>query len=167
MRMEDAALLGVLVIIALLGFYIMMRLDRFLDKLQAEADGQDQKASFRIATSCLNAIPAISNALQDFRRQYPDIPCTISVGQERDVIESFNRGEADVAIVDAKSDVEHETQAKWSCYTLNPQPFCMEAEKIELEILGHNPVIQKVLWQGYSGQSLAVNFMHHLCGQIP
>lgn len=167
MGMEDAALLGVFAIIVLFGYVIMARLDRFFGKVRQGDGARRQADRFRIATSCLQAIPAISNALQEFERLYPDVQCRVSVGQEREVIEALERGEADVAIIAADSDAARQTEPQWSCITLNPRPFFTEAGRVEVEALGEPPRGQKALWRGNDTQALAVNFLRQLCGQMP
>ena len=107
MGMEDVVLLGGFAAIAIFGYYIMAKLDNFLDKVRQENEEQAQTTCLNIATSCVNVIPAVSNILKDINHLHPDVHCNLSVGHEQDVIKSFDCGDADVVIISADSDTDH------------------------------------------------------------
>lgn len=165
MGMEDFVLLGSFAAIAIFGYYIMAKLDNFLDSVRQENEEQEQTACFHIATSCFNAIPAVSNILKDINDRYPDVHCNLSVGHEQEVIKSFDSGDVDVAIISADSEAENETMAQWKCITLNPQSVSIDNGIVEVETVEKNPQHQKVLWKSSDNQPLVLNFIHHLCGR--
>lgn len=165
MGMEDFVLLGGFAAIAILGYYIMAKLDNFLDKVRQENEEQAQTTCLNIATSCINVIPAVSNILKDINHLYPYVHCNLSVGHEQEVIKSFDRGDADVVIISADSDVESEILARWKFITLNPQSFSIGNGSVDLKTVEKNTQHQKVLWKDSDNQSLALHFIHQLCGQ--
>lgn len=165
MGMEDVVLLGGFEAIAIFGYYIMAKLDNFLDKVRQENEEQAQTTCLNIATSCVNVIPAVSNILKDINHLYPDVHCNLSVGHEQDVIKSFDCGDADVVIISADSDVESERLARWKCITLNPQSFSINNGIVDVKTVEKSPQHQKVLWKGSDNQSLVLHFIHQLCGQ--
>ena len=148
MGMEDVVLLGGCAAIAIFGYYIMAKLDNFLDKIRQENEEQAQTTCLNIATSCVNVIPAVSNILKDINHLHPDVHCNLSVGHEQDVIKSFDCGDADVVIISADSDVESERLARWKCITLNPQSFSIDNGIVDVKTVEKNPQHQKVLWKG-------------------
>lgn len=165
MGMEDVVLLGGFAAIAIFGYYIMAKLDNFLDKVRQENEKRAQTTSLNIATSCINVIPTVSNILKEINHLYPYVHCNLSVGREQEVINSFDRGDADVVIISADSDVESERLARWKCITLNPQSFSIDNGIVDVKTVEKNPQHQKVLWQGSDNQSLVRHFIHQLCGQ--
>lgn len=167
MGMEDFVLLGSFAAIAIFGYYIMAKLDTFLDKVQQENEEQEQTTCFNIATSCFSAIPTVSNALKDINHLYPDVHCNLSVGHEQEVIKSFDSGDADVAIISADSVAENKTLAQWKCITLNQQPFSIDNGIVEVKSVEESPQHQKVLWKSSDNQPLVLNFIDHLCGRRP
>lgn len=167
MGMEDLALLGGVAAIMVFGYVMAARLDCFLDKVRKERRGQAQTACLNVATSCLDAIPAVSNILKDIRHLDPDVHCRLSVGCEQEVIQSLVRGEADVAIVSADSRAESETLAQWDCVTLAPQSFSADHGIVEVKTIGRKPQHQKILWKSGENPALVRSFLHRLWGQGP
>ena len=165
MGMEDVVLLGGFAAIAIFLYYMMGKLDHFLDKVRQENEEQAQTTCFNIATSCVNIIPAVSNILKDINHLYPDVHCNLSVGSEQEVMKSFDCGDADVVIISADSDVESERLARWKCITLNLQSFSIDNGIVDVKTIEKNPQHQKVLWKGSDNQSLVLHFIHQLCGQ--
>ena len=165
MRMEDFVLLGSFAAIAIFGYCLMARLDDFLDKVRQENKEREQPSCLNIATSCLNAIPAVSNILKDINNLYPNAHCSLSVGHEREVISSFDRGDAHVAIISADFDIENKTPVQWEYIALNPQPFSVDNGIVEIKPVEKNLQRQKILWRSGDNQSLVRYFIHHLCGQ--
>ena len=165
MGMEDLVLLGGFAAIAVLGYYSMARLDRFLDKVRQENEEQEQTTCLNIATSCFSAIPAVSDILKDINHLYPSVHCSLSVGQEQEVIKSFDSGDADVAIISADSETESRTLAQWEWITLDPQSFSIDNGIVEVNTVEEGSQHQKVLWKSCDNASMVIHFVHRLCGQ--
>lgn len=165
MTMEDLVLLGGFAAIAVFGYFIMARWDNFLDKIRQKNEKQEQTACLNIAASCFGAVPAVSNILNDINCRYPNVHCNLSVGNEQEVIESFDNGEADVAIISADSDVQSGTPAQWKYITLTPQPFSVDNGNIEANAVKKTAQHQKVLWKDCGGKAWVVYFIHSLCGR--
>ena len=167
MGMRDLALLGVFAAIAVLGYYVMGRLDRFLHKVVPESEERERAACLHVTTSCFSAIPAVSDILKDIRHSHPDVRCDLYVGREQEVITAFDRGDADVAIVSADSGLKTETVAQWKCATLSPRSFSMDHGMIEVKAVEKNPQHQKVLWKSGERRSTVLRLIDCLCGQRP
>ena len=165
MGMEDIVLLGGFAAIAVFGYFLMARLDHFLDQARQEGNAQEETVHLNIAVSCLAAIPSVSHILEDIRHRYPHVQCSLSVGQDQDVIQSFDGGTADVAIVSAGA--KSEAQAQWVWITLAPQPFCTDRGNIEINTIVQNSQRQKVLWKSDDSRSPVSEFIHQLRRQQP
>lgn len=163
--MEDFFLLGGFVVIAILGYYMMAGLDRFLNQVRQDKEKREKTACLNIATSCLNAIPVVSDIVGDINCSYPNVHCNLSVGHEQEVIRSFTSGDADVAIISADTDVESGTPAQWKCITLKPRSFSMDDGIVKVKAVEKRPQPQKVLWKDCDDKSVVMHFIHCLCGQ--
>ena len=165
MGMEDVILLGGLAAIILFGYYIMAKLDRLFDKVWQENGAPARMASLNVATSCFDAIPAVSDILREINDLEPNVHCRLSVGLEWEVLQSFARGEADVAIISAESDVDRESPVHWNCVTIHPLSLSQEHATVEVRAVARSPQHQRVLWKNSDNQSLVQSFLHHLWGQ--
>ena len=87
MGMEDVILLGGLAAIILFGYYIMAKLDRLFDKVGQENGAPARMASLNVATSCFDAIPAVSDILREINDLEPNVHCRLSVGLEWEVLQ--------------------------------------------------------------------------------
>ena len=167
MRTEDFVLLGAFAAVIIFGYYIMLRLDHFLDKIRRKNEEQEPTSCLHIATSCFNAIPAVSNVLKDIKDLYPNVRCSLSVGHEREVIYSFDSGDTDVAIISADSEIKSGTAAECRRIRLDPQSFSIDNGIVEVNSVEKKAQHQKVLWKSSNNQSLVLSFIHHFCGQRP
>ena len=165
MGMQDVALLGVFAAMAVFGYYVMGRLDPGLGQGPPASEERGRAPGLHVVTSCFTAIPAVSDILKDIRHSYPNVQCNLSVGREQEVITSFDRGDADVAIISADSGLKTETVAQWKCVTLNPRSFSMDHGMIEVKAVEKNPQPQKVLWKSDDSRSIVLRFIDCLCGQ--
>ena len=142
--MDGLILLSALVAFGIFGYYVMARIDRFLECVRKQNGPHETIPPLNIAASSTGAIPAITRVLNDIRDQHPDIQCNLFFGKEQEVIQAFDVGKADVAIVSAEVDCQ--TLAQSDCFTLSPQP-------------------QKVLWRKNGVHCLAPEFIRKFCGQ--
>lgn len=167
MSIEDLALLGGFAATMIFGYYIVSRWGSFLDRNRRQNEERERACCLYIATSCLNAIPAVSGVLKDIKSLYPNARCCLSVGRECEVMRSFERGEADVAIIPVDSDVNSEVSAQWRCVALNSQSFSIDNGGVEVSAIERAPQYRKVLWRSNDDQSLVLQFIDRLSGQRP
>ena len=78
MGMGDFILLAGFAATAIFGYFIMVRLDRFLDKVRQQNEEHERTSCLNIATSCVGAIPAVSSILKDIHHLYPNVHCNLS-----------------------------------------------------------------------------------------
>lgn len=164
MGMEDFVLLGSFAAAAILGYYIMARVDNFLGKVRQKNEEQERTTGLNIATTCFNVIPTGSNILKDINH-LSNVHCNLSVGHEQEVIKPFDGGDADGAIISANSDIKSETLTQRKCIALTPQSFSRENRITKGKPVEKSPQHQKVLWESSDKQSFVLNFVHYLCGQ--
>ena len=161
--MEDLVLLGSFAAIVAFGYYIVSKLDLFMGKTLGEDEMRKERPCFHVVTSSLDAVPSVSTALRDISDRHPDVQCSVSVGQEQEVIESFDAGNADVAIVSA--DAKSRALAQWKCVALSPKPFLVDDGMVAVKFYDNTPQYQKVLWKKDNPRALTLEFVQQLCRQ--
>ena len=160
--MEAFVLLGGFALIAVGGYYVMVKIDLFLDKVRRQNIAQEKMLPFHVATSCFYAIPSITTILNDIGAKYPDMQCDLSFGQEQEVIKAFDTGNADVAIV--SSQAESGVPAQWECVIVNPRPVLMMNGSLPVKTFDQTPRYEKILWKNNGDHFLAAKFVRQFCG---
>lgn len=160
--MKELILLGTFAAIAVFGYYIMSRLDDFLNAVQREHERQDETPHLSIATSNLDTVPEVLRILKDISGRYPEVQCSVSIGQEEEVVQAFHTGSADIAVLPAEA--ASDLQAQWECISLSPQSLFLDDEMVEMKSIQKAPQLQKILWKN-STQLGVSEFLSQLCGQ--
>lgn len=161
--MKEFILLGGFAAIAIFGYYIMSRLDDFLNAAQKENERQEETPYLSIATSSLDAVPEVLHILEEISRRYPEVRCSVSVGQEEEVVQALDAGRADVAVLPAEA--ASGIQAQWECISLDPQSLFLDHGMVEMKPIQKAPQLQKILWKNDHAQLWVSEFLSQLCGQ--
>lgn len=161
--MKELILLGGLAAIAAFGYYIMSRLDGFLNAVQKETERQEEPAYLSVAISSLDAVPEVLRVLKDISGRYPDVRCRVSIGQEEEVVRALHTGSADVAVLPAEA--ASGIQAQWECISIDSQPLFLDHGLVEMKPMQKAPQLQKILWKNKNDYFLISEFLHQLCGQ--
>lgn len=161
--MKELILLGGLAAIAAFGYYIMSRLDDFLNAVQKETERQEEPAYLSVAISSLDAVPEVLRVLKDISGRYPDVRCRVSIGQEEEVVQALHTGSADVAVLPAEA--VSDIQAQWECISLDPQSLFLDHGMVEMQSIQKAPQLQKILWKNDHACFWVSEFLHRLCGQ--
>ena len=143
--MESVFLLGCFIAIGIGGFFLMGKVDIFLNHIKYEdKENRKQTCSLRIAVSDFYTAYFISNSLSGMMEKYPDLQCTLWVGQEDELLHYFNKNEADVIVVSSNvEDSGHPSE------TLTPLTICTQQRKI--------------FWQNDKSHPLVPEFVKQLC----
>ena len=161
--MKELILLGGFAAIAIFGYYIMSRLDDFLNAVQKEAKRQEETPYLSIATSSLDAVPEVLHILEEISLRYPEVRCSIAIGQAEEVVRALDAGSADVAVLPAEA--ASSIQAQWECISLNPQSLFLDHGMVEMKPMQKAPQLQKILWKNDHAQLWVSEFLSQLCGQ--
>lgn len=161
--MKELILLGGFAAIAVFGYYIMSRLDGFLNAVQKETERQEKTPYLSIATSSLDAVPEVLHILEEISLRYPEVRCSISIGQAEEVVRALDAGSADVAVLPAEA--ASSIQAQWECISLNPQSLFLDHGMVEMKPMQKAPQLQKILWKNDHAQLWVSEFLSQLCGQ--
>ena len=163
--MEELVLLGGFAAFGVFGFFVMSKLDRFLEKLRGQNGMQEKASCISVATSNPYVIPSVSTVFQKVGARYPDARCSVSVGREREALRFFDAGDADVAIVSA--DAKSGAAAQWARISLSPPPFYTVDGSVAVKPFETRALEQKVLWKNGALPALTLEFIHQLCRHRP
>lgn len=97
--MEYMILLGGLLVFALVGFWMMGRVDRFLNAARAEQEGRQHAECLKIAASDPCVMQPVFKTVSALKEQHPDLWCELSFGREAEVLGCLSTGNVDVAIL--------------------------------------------------------------------
>ena len=161
--MKALILLGGLAAMAAFGYYIMSRLDGFLNAVEKETERQEEPAYLSVALSSLDAVPEVLHILEEISLRYPEVRCSISIGQAEEVVRALDAGSADVAVLPAEA--ASSIQAQWECISLNPQSLFLDHGMVEMKPMQKAPQLQKILWKNDHAQLWVSEFLSQLCGQ--
>ncbi len=161
--MEELVLVGGFFAIAAFGYYVMTRLDPFLEKIRAGGQKLERTHCLKIATSDPHMIPIISRILGDMSDRYSVVPYTLLVGQEQEILQYFDSGSADVAIV--SPDVESDSLVHRE--PSGPGILPVDRREAELKSIDIGMKHQKVLWNNSGSEALVLEFVQQLCAQKP
>ena len=92
-------MLGGLLVFALVGFWMMGRVDRFLNAARAEQEGRQHAECLKIAASDPCVMQPVFKTVSALKEQHPDLWCELSFGREAEVLGCLSTGNVDVAIL--------------------------------------------------------------------
>ena len=121
--MEGLVLLGGFLGFGLFGYYVVSRLDTFLEALRAGQvpDRREERYHLNVATSSPCAVPVVLGTLRDMEERYPHLRCTLSVGEENELLQALSAGTVDIVIVSAEA--VHDDSVRQRGFAIRPQPF--------------------------------------------
>lgn len=158
--MESVALLGIFIGIAILGYFFVGKVDKLLNCIQEDNEKRKQTYHLRIAASDFYAAYSISNILSDIQEEYPHLQCTLSVGQDDELLECFDKHKADVIVV--SSDIEY-PEHPYKQITLEAHPVQINGQGVTLTPLTAGVQQRKVFWQNSKSHPLVSEFVKQLC----
>ena len=74
-------MLGGLLVFALVGFWMMGRVDRFLNAARAEQEGRQHTECLKIAASDPCVMQPVFKTVSALKEQHPDLWCELSFGR--------------------------------------------------------------------------------------
>lgn len=158
--MENAVLLGCFIVIALLGFFCMKKIDVFLYNMQKETEQRQQTYSLRVAISDLYPAYSVSNTLAEMQERYPDLRYTLSVGQDDELLQYFDENNTDVIIVSPDID---SSKYPCKCASFESCPLKLNECSITLVPISAEKQQRKIFWQNCKSHPLVPEFVNLLC----
>lgn len=163
---EGLVLIGGFLAFAAFGYYAISKLGDFLNQNQADGAGvyalQEEQGELNIAAESLCAMQVGSEVLKDMEKAHPNLHCTLSVGEERELLHALGAGNVDIVILYSKADRNKAIRQRE--VRLQAQPFRNENG---VEITPIHPAMQSqfVVWNDQDCRPFILEFVQKLCGQ--
>ena len=163
---EGLILLGGFLAFAVFGYYVVSRLGDFLDQNQADSeeeyDQQEEQEELNIAAASLCAMQVGSNVLKDMKEEHPNLHCTLSMGEESELLNALRAGNVDIVILYSKA--ERDKAVRQREIILRAQPFINE-DGIKITPIHPARLHQFVAWNNHDRRPFVTEFVQKLCGQ--
>lgn len=163
---EELVLLGGFLAFAAFGYYAVSKLGDFLDQNQADQDAeydqQEEQGELNIAAASPWAMHVGANVLKDMKKEHPYLHCTLSMGEEPELLHALGAGDVDIVILYSKA--EQNKAVRQRKVTLPAQPFINEDG---VKITPIHPAMQSqfVAWNNQDRRPFILEFVQKLCGQ--
>lgn len=133
-------------LILVFGFYLMKRLDLFLDHNQTSLTICTESPMLRIAFENPSVIESISTLLEDFSKEHPTCEIHLFSGTTEDILKMLSKHEIDFCFVTMES--KKELPVDWISVIIPLQQGCVISEAVNLPVM---PIPMtdnklKVLW---------------------
>lgn len=148
--MQDLLLAAGAAAVFVFGWFLMKRLDCFLEKnCQAQeiqlASGKD---TLRIGFFNPSAADSITDALEQYSKQYPGISVYLFHGSEQELIKRFSAKKLHVIFLPKDADIPVDIHYNIREVLLGFSPVMMKYGGLPIEPMTEGSIIQKVLWPG-------------------
>lgn len=163
---EGLVLMGGFLAFAAFGYYAISKLGDFLDQSRADGaeayDPQPVQGELNIAAASLCAMQVGSKVLKDMEKEHPNLHCTLSVGEEPELMHALGTGNVDIVILYSKAGRNKAIRQRE--VRLQAQPFRNENG---VEITPIHPAVQSqfVVWNHQDCRPFILEFVQKLCGQ--
>ncbi len=163
--MEYMILLGGLLVFALVGFWMMGRVDRFLNAARAEQEGRQHAECLKIAASDPCVMQPVFKTVSALKEQHPDLWCELSFGREAEVLGCLSTGNVDVAILSGETGGGAAFESR--DFLFSPVSFRAVEDCTTLSSIDTSVRRQRVLLKQNTSASLAAEFVQRICEQKP
>ena len=161
----DMILLGGLLVFALVGFWMMGRVDRFLNAARAEQEGRQHAECLKIAASDPCVMQPVFKTVSALKEQHPDLWCELSFGREAEVLGCLSTGNVDVAILPGETGGGAAFESR--DFLFSPVSFRAVEDCTTLSSIDTSVRRQRILLKQNTSASLAAEFVQRICEQKP
>ena len=161
---DGFVLIGGFLAFAAFGYYAISKLEDFLKQIRVDGDydQQEEQGELNIAAANLCAMQVGAIVLKDMKKEHPNLHCTLSVGEEPELLHALGAGNVDIVILYSKA---ARNKVVWQREVmLRAQPFINEDG---MGIRPIQPVLQSqfVAWNHQDRRPFILEFVEKLCGQ--
>ena len=165
--MQDVLLLAVVAATFAFGWFLVGKLDRFLESNHhmQELQLSSGENTLRLGVCNPTAADSIANVLAQYSKLYPDTSVCIFYGAEDELLNGLSAGKFDVIFLPENADIPAHMQYNSKMVSLHYTPAMMKYGGLPIEPIADGHITQKVLWVGES--AFAGCFVECLEAQFP
>ena len=158
--MQDVILLVSISAIFIFGYFLMNKLDAFLEnnwneQENALAYGEN---SLRIGFSNPLMAGGLADAFETYGKQHPDVSIYIFSGEESELCRELETHKLDIIFLPENTDISEKTHYNARMVLFHCAPVAMEYADLPIEPITQNQITQKALW-GNSKKSPVIDFL--------
>ena len=154
-----------ILVFALVGFWMMGRVDRFLNAARAEQEGRQHAECLKIAASDPCVMQPVFKTVSALKEQHPDLWCELSFGREEEGLGCTSTGNVDVAILPGETGGGAAFESR--DFLFSPVSFRAVEDCTTLSSIDTSVRRQRVLLKQNTSASLAAEFVQRICEQKP
>lgn len=146
------------------GFFLMRRLDVFLEKNRSVQAEQFQTGAnvLRIGFSNPLVADSILDAIEKYSGQYSDIDVCLFQGDAEDLLKKLAVHKLDIVFLPEQVEIPPEKNYNRLKVILKPVPVIMKYGGLPIEPITDGSMEQTVVWLEETGASAAKNFMKNM-----
>ena len=158
--MRDVVLLVSTSAIFVFGYFLMNKLDAFLEnnwneQENALAYGEN---SLRIGFSNPLMAGGLSDVFETYGKQHPDVSIYIFSGEESELCRELETHKLDIIFLPENTDISEKTHYNARMVLFHCAPVAIEYADLPIEPITQNQITQKALWRN-SKKSPVIDFL--------
>lgn len=146
--MQDFLLILIVLATFIFGWFLMKKVDIFLEEWQKEMSGQHETEShtLRIGFADPFVADSISSALEQYSGQYPDSSVCLFQGNTEVLLKKVADRELDIAILPEQADIPQGRKYKRKKVDMTSGPVIMKYSGLPIEPITDKNTAQALVW---------------------
>ncbi|SCH81194.1 Uncharacterised protein [uncultured Clostridium sp.] len=159
--MTDFLLAVVIIIFGVLGFFLMKRVDRFLENSRKEQVKllESSERYLRIGTANPYVIDACAEAFEKCEKKFPNSEVQFYSGIEEKLIEALMAHKLDLVFLPENSVVKMDTDCRSKAIELSCASTIMSEASVTVELVGEKKSRLKAFWERDHKEQVIVEFL--------
>lgn len=146
--MQDFLLILIMLAVFIFGWFLMKKVDIFLEEWQRGMGGQYETEShtLRIGFADPFVADSVSSALEQYSRQYPDSSVCLFQGNTEVLLKKVADRELDIAILPEQFDIPPDRKYKRKKVVMTSGPVIMKYSGLPIEPIADGNITQTLVW---------------------
>lgn len=162
--MQDAILLISTLAVFIFGYFLMKKLDAFLESARMEEKSAPDcgENSLRIGFSNLFMAESISSFLEAYGKRHPNASVRIFSGEEHELCISLETHELDMILLPENSVLPEKTCCHAQKQFLGFTPAVMKYAGLSIEPITQDQIVQQAVWRDRDNSPVMDSLIEHL-----
>lgn len=162
--MQDALVLAVTAAALGFGWFLMGRMDRFLESGCAVRNPQlsSGEGFLRLGVCSPTAADGVASVLERYSRLHPELSARMFCGSAEELLQGLSDGKFDVIFLPENAEIPVRMPYHSRLVALRCTPAVMKYDGLPIEPIADGQILQKALWGGEAASAFAVCFLNYL-----
>lgn len=146
--MQDFLLIIIVLAAFIFGWFIMKKVDIFMEECKSSQMSQFQTDGMALRIGFANPLVAdsISNALEQYSKQYPDISVCMFHGDAEELLRKVAVYKLDIVILPEQADIPSDRKYKSKKVIIASVPVIMKYGGLPIEAITDGKIAQTLVW---------------------